>query len=175
MEEGLIKNTGKNLAEWKKIVADSKLEKHGEIMKYLKGEHGMTHGFANFVSLKYRESDAGSIDDADLLKAQYEKKPDLLPLYEEINDFILSLGGDIKAVPKKDSVSYVRSKQFALVKPATKSRMDIGLKLKGVEPQGVLESSGPFGTMCTHRIQIPIESGINEETKEWIKKSYENN
>ena len=48
--------TGKPLEDWLAIVSVSGLEKHGDIMKLLKGEHGMTHGFANLVTHTAREA-----------------------------------------------------------------------------------------------------------------------
>ncbi len=40
MEEGLLKQTGKPLSHWIKIVKDSKIEKHKAIIDFLKAEHG---------------------------------------------------------------------------------------------------------------------------------------
>ncbi len=54
MEANLIDKTGKDLNEWKTILAKQSFEKHGEMMKYLKGEYGVSHGFANFIALKFR-------------------------------------------------------------------------------------------------------------------------
>ena len=75
--------------------------------------------------------------------------------------------------PKKSSVSIIRKKQFALIKPATKTRIDLGLKLKDVEIQGRLEGSGPFGSMCTHRIQLQTVSDIDDEVINWLSAAYE--
>lgn len=60
----------------------------------------------------------------------------------------------------------------ALIKPATKKRVDLGLKLKGIENQGCLEGSGPFGTMCTHRIQLTNVGAVNSEVKSWLLAAY---
>jgi predicted transport protein len=75
-------------------------------------------------------------------------------IYEKLLDIITSLGEDITIAPKKDSVSFIRKKQFVLIKPASKTRVDLGLKLKNAPLSGRLENSGPFGAMCTNRIQI---------------------
>ena len=50
MIENLQKNTGKSIDEWIKIAQSSKLEKHNAIIKFLKSEHGLTHGYANLVA-----------------------------------------------------------------------------------------------------------------------------
>lgn len=174
MEKGLLEKTGKSLAEWKKIVKAAGLQKHGEIMKFLKTEHGFTHGFANFVTLKYREADAASHAPEDLLKSQYSKgKESLLPIYEKLKSTISTFGDDIEFVPKKASVSIRRKKQFALIQPSTKTRVDLGLKIKGKEPAGRLEGSGPFGSMCTHRVKLSEAGEVDGEVIAWLKEAYE--
>lgn len=172
MEKGLLEKTGKALEYWVKIVKQSGIEKHSEIIKYLKAEHGFTHGFANFVSLKSRESDAASFEEEDLIKNQYSGKENLLPIYEELLKYTGTLGNDIEIAPKKANVSLRRKKQFALIQPSTKTRIDLGLKLKDVPPEGRLESSGPFGSMCTHRVRLESIDDINEDVLLWLKEAY---
>ena len=46
MIANLAKNTGKSLEEWIDIVNRKGFGKHGEILKFLKEEHGLTHGAA---------------------------------------------------------------------------------------------------------------------------------
>ena len=57
------------------------------------------------------------------------------------------LGKDVEVAPKKAYVSLRRNKQFALIQPSTRTRVDLGLNLKGVEPEGRLEGRGP-STRC---------------------------
>jgi hypothetical protein len=82
MEQNLKEKTGKSLDEWKTVLAIKNFAKHGEIMTYLKGECGITHGYANLIALKFRESDAGSHDADDLLAKQYQGKETPLPIYQ---------------------------------------------------------------------------------------------
>ena len=42
--------TGKTIDQWLKVTSKSKLAKHGEIVKFLKGDHGVTHGYANLIA-----------------------------------------------------------------------------------------------------------------------------
>jgi len=173
MEKGLLKNTGKPLSHWVAVVKASGLEKHKAMIDFLKAEHGFTYGFANFVAHKARESDAASHDADDLVANQYEGKENLKAIYEKLLIEIKSLGNDITVTPKKTAVSLIRKYQFALIKPATKSRIDLGLKLKGVAVNIRLGDSGPFGTMCTHRVQITDLSEVDAELMAWIKAAYE--
>ena len=87
---------------------------------------------------------------------------------------VKEFGKDITITPKKTSVSIIRKKQFALIKPATKTRIDLGLKFKDKPTTDRLENSGPFGTMCTHRVKISNVNEIDIELKKWLKEAYEN-
>lgn len=173
MSDTMKAKTGKSLEEWIDLAKKANLEKHGAIVKHLKSEYGLTHGYANTVALKVREADAGSIDDSDLLAAQYKGKEHLKPIYDALVSYLHALGDDIDIVPKKANVSCRRKRQFALLQPSTKSRFDLGLKLDATDPQGELEPSGPFGTMCTHRIQLTSAEDITDTTQQWLKKAYE--
>ncbi len=173
MEKGLIEKTGKSLNHWIGIVHKAKLEKHKIIIDYLKSEHGFTYGFANFVALKARKADAASISDTDLVKNQYTGKENLKPIYEKLLSKLEVLGNDVTKAAKKDSVSIVRKKQFALIKPATKTRIDLGLKLKGKPTTDRLENSGPFGSMCTHRVRLTDLADIDNELVSWLQEAYQ--
>ena len=173
MEKGLLEKTGKTLDYGIDIVKKSKIEKHKAIIDFLKSEHGFTYGYANFVSLKARKSDASSFDDKDLVTNQYKGKEGLIPIYERLLKEVMSFGDDVVITPKKSSVSLVRKKQFVLIKPATKTRIDLGLKLKGKEISERLENSGPFGSMCTHRVRVNTIDDIDSQLLTWLKEAYE--
>jgi predicted transport protein len=173
MEKGLLEKTGKSLEHWIKVVQKAKLEGHKEMMDFLKSKHNFTHGFANFVALKARKSDAASHDEVELVANQYKGKESLKPIYKKLVAKIQKMGKDITLTPKKDSVSFIRKKQFALIKPATKTRIDVGLKFKTKPTTKRLENSGPFGAMCTHRVQVASASEIDAELLGWIEEAYE--
>ncbi len=83
------------------------------------------------------------------------------------------MGQDVTITPKKGSVSVIRKRQFVLIKPATKTRIDLGFKLKDKPTTDRLENSGPFGTMCTHRVRISAIDEVDEELKRWIFEAYQ--
>jgi hypothetical protein len=170
MIENMPDKTGKKLDEWRKILNMENFDKHSVAVSFLKTEHGITHGYANTIVTLSKENPNIA---EDLVLNQYAGKELLKPIYEILVSTIKNLGEDIIISPKKGSVSLLRSKQFALIKPATKTRIDLGLKLKGVEVQGRLEDSGPFGTMCTHRIQLKNISDVDKEVVEWLLQAYE--
>ncbi len=176
MEDTMIKNleekTGKPFSHWIGVVRSSGLEKHGEIIKMLKTDHGFTHGYANLVAHKARQSDAGSSGDADLVSAQYKGKEALFPIYEKLMKEISGFGKDVETAPKKAYVSLRRKKQFAIIQPSTKTRVDVGLNMKDVEPQGKLEAAGSWNAMCSHRVKLESPGDVTKDLVGWLKEAY---
>ncbi|WP_316783253.1 DUF4287 domain-containing protein [Pedobacter frigiditerrae] len=174
MIDNLAKNTGKTLEQWIAIVTKENFAKHGEIIKFLKETHGLTHGFANLIAHKAKGSDAGSAENPDeLITKQYQGKESLKPFYDKLMSTIAEFGKDIEIAPKNTYVSLRRKKQFATLNPATKTRFEIGINLKGQEPSGILEAEKP-NAMCSHKINLTDISEINEEVMGWIKLAYNN-
>jgi hypothetical protein len=174
MTANLKANTGKSLDEWLKLTAKSKLTKHGEIVKMLKADHGVGHGFANLIAHKTLASDAGSHDGGDLLAAQYAgPKATLKPIYDKLVGIVEGFGKDIELSPKKAYMSLRRSKQFGLIQPSTATRLDLGLNLKGVQPKGRLEPAGSWNAMCSHRVKLASPADVDTEVKAWLKKAYD--
>ncbi len=174
MIANLKEKTGKTLPQWLKITKAAKLAKHGEIVKWLKGEHGLTHGYANMIALKTLRSDSGSVADKDgLVNEQYAGgKASLRPIYDAVIRAVSKFGKDIEIAPKKAYVSLRRNKQFAIVQPSTKTRVDVGINLKGVPPTARLEKSGSFNAMLTHRVRIENPKQVDKELIGWLKEAY---
>lgn len=170
MIDNMPEKTGKSLAEWTKILKSKNFAKHSEGVNYLKTEHGVTHGFANTIVTLAKQED---VPEEDLVTAQYDGKEALFPIYEGLIAYINTLGNDITITPKKTSVSIIRKRQFVLIKPATKTRIDLGFKLKDYPTTDRLLDSGPFGTMCTHRVQLTDANDIDNELQGWIKEAYD--
>lgn len=171
MIANMPEKTGKSLREWKAVLKNKDFTKHSEAVNFLKKEHGVTHGFANtIVSLSRQKANAPD----DLVSNQYKGKEILVPIYKAIIAIVSNFGDDVKITPKKTEVSLDRNKKFAVIRPSTKSRIDLGLKLKGKPITERLENSGPFGTMCTHRVRLTMVNEIDAELKAWLKEAYEN-
>jgi len=169
MINNMPEKTGKSLEQWKKILKAKAFAKHSEGVKFLKTEHGVTHGFANTIVTLSKDE---STSDEDLVANQYKGKEALLPIYESLLKVVEGFGDDVTVTPKKTSVSIIRKRQFALIKPATKTRIDLGLKIKDKPTAGRLEGSGPFGTMCTHRVKLSEVTEVDKELVAWLEEAY---
>lgn len=170
----LPEQTGRSLEEWTKVVAASGLAKHGEIVKMLKGDHGVTHGYANLIAHKAQKSDAASSGgDLDLVAAQYAgTKAGMRPVYDAVLAAVRGFGNDVEVAPKKAYVSLRRSKQFALLQPAA-ARLDVGINLKGEPATERLEPSGSFNAMVSHRVRVAGPAEVDAELVGWLREAYE--
>ncbi|GAB4196650.1 MAG: DUF4287 domain-containing protein [Wenzhouxiangellaceae bacterium] len=175
MIANLKEKTGKTLEQWLRLTSASGLEKHGILVKWLKTEHGITHGYANLIAHKTLQSDAGSATTGnDLVDAQYAgAKAGLRPIYDRLIETVQGFGNDVEIAPKKAYVSLRRKKQFGLIQPSTKTRVDIGLNLAGTPPTQRLEASGSFNSMVSHRVRLSEVSDIDDELVQWLHQAYE--
>ena len=167
--------TGKTLEQWLTVAGKIGAEKHGQVVKALKSDHGLTHGYANLVAHKFLKSDAGSqaSDGTDLVAAQYAgPKADLKPIYDAVIKVAKSLGKDVEVSPKKTYVSLRRNKQFALVQPSTRTRVDLGINLKDEAVSERLEKAGSFNAMVSHRVRLEKPADVDKDVKAWLKKAF---
>lgn len=173
MEANIMAKTGQPVIHWVTLARAQNLEKHGQIVKYLKSEHGITHGYANLIAHEALQSAAGHQAGDDLIAAQYAgEKSALKPIYDKLMQAIEKFGSDVEVAPRKTYVSLRRKKQFALIQPSTKTRLDVGINLKGKAPIGRLEASGSFNAMVSHRVNLESAADANADLIGWLKEAY---
>jgi len=168
------KRTGKSLAELAKLVKGSGLTKHGELVAMLKSDLGMGHGDAN--ALVHTVLNAGGPSAAtpmtEVLDGLYAGPKSMLrPIHDKLLVVIRKLG-DFEEAPKKTYVSYRRKKQFAMIGPATNTRVEVGLNVKGLRANDRLKEL-PAGQMCNYKVALTEAKDVDTELIGWIKKAYE--
>jgi predicted transport protein len=169
MRANVEEKTGKPMAHWLAVLRDAGFEKHGEMVKHLKTEFGIGHGFANLIAHDFRS--AGETSGEDPVDEHYTgKKAHLRPIYDAVAKLVTALGPDVEFSPKKTYVSLRRSKQFATVGPATNSAVEVGLNLKGhPTTDRLLAGTG----MVTHRVRLGAPAEADGELEGWLRKAYE--
>ena len=174
MIQNLHEKTGKKLEEWVQIVQGQDLEKHGQIVKFLKSEHDFMHGYANLVAHRALNPESAATNgNTDLIEHQFKGKEHFRPLFDELLREVKTFGKDVEIAPKKATVSLRRKKQFALLNPATRKRFEVGINLKGQPAKGILEETKPSNSMCSHVIKLSEEDSVSNELINWMRKAYE--
>jgi len=174
MVKNIEEKTGKSVPAWIKLAQNTGLQKHKEIVNWLKSQHEMSHSYANYIALQTLKAKEGPQSPGSEISRLFAgRKSDLRPLYDHLIKIVKGFGSDVEIAPKKANVSIRRSKQFALFQPSTATRLDVGLVLKETKAGGRLEPSGSFNSMCTHRVRVSSEADVTAELKNWLKKAYE--
>jgi len=169
MMSSLKEKTGRSLAEWQALIAAKGFEKHGEVVAFLKSEHGVSHGYANQIALR-RKAERGPSGDP--IEAMFAGKASAKEVYDMAMAKVRTFGDDLDLAPKKGYVSLRRNKQFAMMQP-TASRLDIGFIMKGVEPTGRLELAGTWNSMFTHRVRLGSKAEVDDELVSWLRQAYD--
>lgn len=169
--ENLQKRSGHTLDELYSLLEATGLEKHGQLRDHLKSELGMGHGDANTVVALFRkrgeEPEAG-----DPLDAIYVgPKAELRPVHDAIMERVRAFG-DFEVAPKKAYVSLRRKKQFAMVGPATKTQVEVGLNAKELDGSARLKAQKPGG-MCQYKVRLSELSEVDDELIGWIRTAYQ--
>ena len=172
----LAETSGRGLDEWIALVNASGLEKRKERAEWLKREHGLGHSQASIV-VEYarRAAEGPAPSGADQIELQYAgDKAALRPLYERARDAILGLGSDVALEPRRPYVAFGRGRQFAMLQPSTKTRLDLGLALPGVPATDRLRPAGSFGSeRISHRVALSKAEDLDDEVRGWMKRAYE--
>ena len=175
MIRNLEEMTGKSLDAWVAIVQESGADKVRARINYLKDEHGLTYGYANLVALTAKDRETAAETPPDPVDALFDgPKAGLRPVYDRILSAARAFGDDVIESPKRTYTSLRRNKQFAVLQPSTRTRMDVGLVLKGTPAAGRLEAAGSWNSMCTHRVRLEAPEEVDDELLQWLRDAYEN-
>jgi predicted transport protein len=137
-------------------------------------EQGLSSNHARAVLWWDKHADALVHGGGELIDEQYTGKESLRPIYERLAAFIVALGEDVEAGPRGTYVSFDRPKQFALVRPSTKTQVDVGLRLPGVAAAERLRDAGSFGSgNITHRVALASVAEVDAELEGWLRSAYE--
>jgi hypothetical protein len=173
--------TGRTIAQLHAAVAASGLEKVGERRSWLMEQFALGYGDANAVALSYGkplpalEGSAAApaqTEQGDPLGAIYVgAKAHLRPLHLAVLEMVRGFG-PFEEAPKKSYTSLRRKKQFAMVGPATKDLLEIGLNIKSLAPAERLRAL-PAGGMCQYAVRIAATAELDPQLRQWLKAAYD--
>ncbi len=175
--------TGRTLDEWVSFVKKEGPKTEVERREWLKARQKLGTNYSWWIAERAEGKGWEDGDpDAYLRKApEYVaemfagKRTALKPLYDKLLKLGLSMGEDAKACPCKTIVPLYRQHVFAEIKPATNSRIDLGLALGGVTlkiPARIEAVKGSKGNRITHRIRIEAVHDIDELVEKWLRVAY---
>jgi Domain of unknown function (DUF5655)/Domain of unknown function (DUF4287) len=179
VKANMLAKTGKTFEAWVKLAKAGGPPGARECYTWLKKEHAVPHLSAEIIADKASGACLlEAYDDPDaLVEAMYSgSKASLRPIHDELVKLARKLGKDVIVTPCKTYVSLRRKKQFAIVKPTTKTRVDLCFTLSGVKPQGRLEAVRQAAdARISHVIKIESRKEIDADVKRWLSEAYKQN
>ncbi|MBF6589466.1 MAG: DUF4287 domain-containing protein [Ktedonobacterales bacterium] len=168
--------TGHDLDGWLALIHARGPATHGAIREWLQREHGLGRGTASLLAGEaLKPADYVPATPEERLAAQYAgAKAALWPIYERLVATMGALGDDVRLEPRETYVALIRQRQFALIQPSTKTRVDVGLVLPGTAPTSRLAAAGSFGSgRVTHRVALSTPEAVDAELVAWLRAAYE--
>jgi Domain of unknown function (DUF5655)/Domain of unknown function (DUF4287) len=177
--------TGHSIAHLHGRLAATGLAKVGEKRSWLMENFQLGYGDANAVALLVGKLPPGldgapgdaapaapAVPAGDALEAIYTgAKAGLRPVHDAVMAVVRGFG-DFEEAPKKSYVSLRRKKQFAMVGPATKDAVEIGLNAKDLPPHARLKLQPP-GSMCPFTTRIGTVAEVDAALTDWLKRAYD--
>lgn len=174
--------TGRTVTELHAAVAATGLAKHGErrswLMEHFKLGYGDANAVVHFMDKPLPDLGAGAppapvaaTDDDPLDSIYTGAKAPLRPLHQAVLQAVAALG-PFEAAPKKAYVSLRRKKQFAMVGPATKDAVEIGLNAKDLPPHARLKLQ-PAGSMCNATTRISSVAEVDAALVGWLRQAFD--
>jgi hypothetical protein len=181
----LPEKTGRSLEEWVRFIEKNGPKTENERRAWLKAEHGFGTNTAWWLAERAERGNStwedGDPDAYLQAAARYVEtmyggaKAPLRPLHDKLIELGRGLGPDVRICPCQTIVPLYRQHVFAQVKPTTRTRLDLGLCLRGVEPTGRLLSTGgeEKKDRITHRIAVTSMDDIDAFLERWLRSAYE--
>src|SRR5579883_564668 len=100
-ERNIEAQTGTSVMEWAGLVSRQGFAKHGQMVDWLKSDHGLSHSHANHIAKQALKAAAprSSGDPAGYLFEGGKER--LRPLYDRLIAAVLKMGTDVEVAPKK--------------------------------------------------------------------------
>jgi hypothetical protein len=180
----LPEETGKTLQEWVRFLESEGPATAAERRAWLKAEHGFGTNAAWWIV--ERAAKGAGWEDGDpaaylraatvYVESMYAgPKAGLRPLHDRLIELGRGLGPDVRICPCQTIVPLYRKHVFAQIKPTTRTRIDFGLSLRGVEATGRLLATGgeAKGDRITHRIAVQALADVDAFLESWLRSAYE--
>jgi hypothetical protein len=180
----LKEKTGRSLDEWLDLVKKKGGKDEVSRREWLKTEHGLGTNAASWLAERSVGKGLEAGDPELYLKAAERdveamfagKRAMLRPLYDALLKLGLAVGKDAKACPCQTIVPLYRNHVFAQIRPATHTRIDLGLALSDAKktPKRLIDTGGyAKKDRITHRFEITATADIDDEVKRWLKTAYD--
>lgn len=170
----LVERTGSSVDEWNERIADAAPADEQSLRAWLdgRGVRGYAQMMLVYETFGYPDFFTATADE--LIDAQYADHPALREIYERLVVAALSVG-DVRMQARKTYVALLTPRRtFGIVKPTTRTRVDLGLRLDGERPDGRVEPAKGLGNDTINvRVGITAPDDVDDEVVAVLRRAYE--
>ncbi len=164
-------NTGRTLSAWAALGRKARVMDAKEARAWAR-DQGLSVVYQSAVA----ETLFPSRDDDDaMVDAQYSgTKAPLRPIYDALVNAVRTFGEDVEVMPRKSQVTFSRSTSFAVIRAATRDRVDVALKLHGEKGTHRLAlDAKATKSDPSHVVGVTAIKDVDRELAGWMRKAYE--
>jgi hypothetical protein len=173
----LIRQTGHDVAWWNEAIAAGDCASDESSLRAWLDERGVT-GYQQMLLVmetfgypEYLLASAG-----ELIDAQYADRQALRPILDAVLAVAAGFGTVEVQARKTYATLYGPRRAFAAVRPTTKTRVDLGLRIDGKEPGGrLLDGSKTAGGTINLRLPLQGVDDLDEEAVRLLRQAYDAN
>jgi hypothetical protein len=169
----LVERTGEDVAAWNRRIQAENPPDEAALRAWLSGQ-GVT-GYAQtlLVMERYGYPDFYTASAAELIDGQFADRPHLRPVYDAVIDAAAGLG-PLVVQARKTYVSLLTPRRTFVRLQASRTHLNVGLRLEGQSPGGRLAPSKIHASMP---VQLTLVSAaeLDGEALDWMKRAYDLN
>jgi hypothetical protein len=172
----LERQTGDSLEAWKAKVQAQEPKDEPDLRAWLSTQGVTGYPAMLLVNETFGYPEYLLKDASELIDGQYRDRPSLVPIYDKVVEAAPGLG-HVELQARKTYVALIGPKRtFASIQATTLSRIDVGLRLDGVAPEGRLEVAKSIGqSSMTHKIALASVDDVDDVAVGWLRRAYEAN
>jgi hypothetical protein len=171
----LVRTTGRDIAWWNdRIAAQPGLADESALRDWLAAEGVTGYQQMLLVMERFGYPDFLLASADTLLDAQYCDRARLRPILDAVIAAV-STFGPVEIQARKTYTSLLTPRRtFAAVRPATRSRVDVALRLDGVAPGGrLLDGRNTAGSGLYVRLALESVDDLDAEALELLRRAYD--
>jgi hypothetical protein len=173
IDQRLLARTGQDVAAWSARVRAEGPDTEPALRAWLAERDITGYGQMVLVMERFGYPDFLTASADDLVEGQYADRPALRPVLDAVLTAAASVVPDVAVQARKGYVSLVNSRRtFAVVQASTRSRVDLGLRLPGREPDGRLLAARSIGNgACTVRVPLTTADDVDDEVTDLLREA----
>jgi hypothetical protein len=172
--ERLVRQTGHDVAWWNEaIAAQPGLDDEPALRAWLTGQSVTGYQQMVMVMERFGYPDYLLAAADDLIEAQYADRPALRPVLDAVIAAAAGIG-EIEVQARKTYTTLLTPRRtFAAVRPTTRTRVDLGLRIDGVAPGGrLLDGRNTAGGSVNLRVALASADEVDDVAIGLLRRAY---